>query len=158
MFNEFEYEGDMNIPNDPFQGLTKSKIYEIVSRDFVLPAKESRSISREYLIKVHQASIFRIRREQLLNFEATLSVEEQKKAPFFNVGYLLSRLNVLLQQQGMAPLGFTNNSQPDEPWFTRILRYLDRYNVLNGFKVKIRGSEPPLCLAGRMYHHFDLVL
>lgn len=149
MFNDFEDENPNNIP-DIFRGLTKTKIFEIVNRDWVLPSKYSRCTSKQYLYNVHAGTVFRVSKEILLNFEANLTVEETLKSAFYNIGFLLRKLELLQAQLGRPILGFQGAIQPDDEWFSRILRYLDQYNILGGFKQRVRNAQPPRCHSGRM--------
>lgn len=149
MFNQFEEENNANVP-DIFRGKSKSKVFDILEKDqhLVLGEKTDRANTLDYMYQVYRHEVFRITREELLQFESTLNNEEVTKAPFFNVGYLVERLNQLQIEQGRLPLGYMG--QPSEKHFTRVLRFLDRYNCLKAFKSKCRNSQPPHCLAGRM--------
>jgi hypothetical protein len=149
MYNDFEDREDANVP-DIFRGLTKNKVFDLVAREYVLPSKDSRSITKQYLYQVHQGEVFRITKEVLLGFEATLQTDDFIKTPFYNVGYLIQRLDILLQQTGRRQLGFPAGVQPDDKWFTRILRYLDQFNILGAFKSRVRNAQPPNSHAGRV--------
>lgn len=139
-------------PEEPieFRSATKSKIHEDVSRQYFLPDIDSRCCSRLYLIQVSRGDVFRVRRQDLLTFEVGLLAEMTTKSSFFNVSLLKERASIYLTQLGYPPFGFPVNTNPDEPWFTRVLRYIDPCNILGAFKVRIPGAPFPRCLAGRV--------
>lgn len=134
----------------PFQGMTKKKIYDILSREYVLPSVQSRCITKKYMFAIYNKEFFSVTREELLRFESSLSLEETKKSSFFNVSLLTWRLDKYLHLEEKKPLGFSEDTQADEAWFSRILRYLDPYNVLGGFTCRVKGSLAPKHSAGRL--------
>lgn len=81
MFNEYDQDNEDDVP-EIFRGMSKNKIHDNLSRIYVLPEKSSRCNSKLYYYNVHRDFVFRITKEELLNFEATLSAEELVKAPF----------------------------------------------------------------------------
>ena len=102
------------------------------------------------MIQVHLGAVFRIAREDLLNFEARLRVEEKMKASFFNMGILRQRADVLLEQSGQARFNFPDLTMPDESWFIRALRFIDPYNILQALRIMIHDSLLPRSDAGRV--------
>lgn len=149
MFNDFNEQEDENAP-EPFRGLTKKKIYDLLARELVLPSKDSRCITKNYLYRIHNREVFCITKEVLLGFEAALHIDDFIKTSFYNVGYLIQRLDILLEQTGRPRLGFSSMTQPDDKWFCRILRYLDQANILGAFKGRVRNAVIPDCHSGRV--------
>lgn len=133
-----------------FQGVSKSKIHEEVSKTYLLPDVDARCCTRSYLLQVFHGEVFRIRRQEILAFEVTLTSEQTQKSSFFNMNLLKERASAFLLQLGYAGFGFPNNTNPDESWFTRVLRYIDAYNVLGAFRLRVAGAPVPRCLAGRV--------
>lgn len=136
--------------------LSKSKIFELLGRTYFLPDKDSRCITRAYLVAVHTGAVYRVERTQLLNFEVDLTFQEKVKSSFFHMGILRQRADILLQQLGLLPFGFPNNTNADEGWFVRVLRMIDPYNILGAFKTRINDARLPRIPAGQLYfkiHH-----
>lgn len=149
MWNQEEAQGG-NAEPEPFRTMTKTKIYEMIGREFYLPNKECRCITRTYLIRVHQGTVFRISHQALLNFEVNISPEEKAKSMNFNIGMLRDKASALLELLGQREFGFDRNQNPEEGWFCRILRFIDQFNILNAFRVRVRNGERPLILPVRM--------
>jgi len=136
---------------EALRGLSKAKLYELVSRDYYLPNKECRCVSRGYLVSVHEGTVWRIRHTDLLQFELDLSIEEKIKSSFFNIGVLKDKANALLRLLNQREFGFPPILNPEETWFCRVLRKIDVWNVLRGFKCRVRGVPRPNILPVRMY-------
>ena len=66
------------------------------------------------------------------------------------VPHRLAKIEELLTQRNMAPLGFEPNSLPDENWAFRVIRYLDPANLCGAFKVPVRDSQLPDVRNSRM--------
>lgn len=132
-------------PDEPIEirDWTKSKLFTHLNDTFLLPDKDSRGVTRSYLVGVYTQENFRVERSVILQFESGISLAEQKKAVFYNVGLLVERLDRFLQQLQMPRLGFGTSVCPEEKWFTRILRYIDRTNVLGGFRMAIQHAPVP---------------
>jgi hypothetical protein len=147
MFNPVER---MN-PNEPpeIREWSKTKLHAHLSEQFCLPSRESRGVTRTYLVLVYQNQAFRITRQELLQFESTLTPAENRKTPFYCVSLLYERLNLLLPMLGLLPFAFPENCLPEEDWFSRILRWADRFNVLEAFQRRINGAPPPHIFAAR---------
>ena len=148
MLNQVE-EGRNEEP-EQLRSLSKSKIYELLNRNYFLPDKDSRCITRSYLVAVFNNTVYRVEREALLNFEVGLRFEEKVKSSFFHIGILRQRADTLLHQLGFLPFGFPNNTNADESWFVRVLRMIDPYNVLGAFKTRVNQSILPRTPSGQM--------
>lgn len=132
------------------RGLSKAALYKFVGSRFVLPDLDARCTTRPYLIRVQQGEVFRVSREDLLTFEARITSDETTKASFFHIGVLRERLDRFLELTNQPRFGFPPGSNPDDGWFVRILRYVDRSNILLGFKRAVANSQVPRNQAGRM--------
>lgn len=132
------------------RNMTKSQIFKLLSGTYFLPTFDSRALSRSYLLQVRRHAIFRIERHALLQFEATLELEHHAKKGSHNLTILVERLETLLQQLGERPLGFRPGCYPEECWVHRVVRFVDRSNLLEVFKLPIPGAIDPAILANRM--------
>lgn len=128
---------------------TKTQLFNRLTETYLLPSKESRGITRTYLVAVYEGRVFRIERSVLLQFESHLTMAEQRKSVFYNVGLLVERLERLLRLENQRPLGFTVGTSPEEVWFTRIVRYLDPTNILGAFRIAVQGAPVPDIFAAR---------
>lgn len=149
MFNDFEDGNVANIP-EALRSMNRHKTHLAVDREWPIGSKDARCNTKEFMYNVWNGTVYMIAREELLRFEAGLTPDEWQKASFFNISFLARKLNDLLVQRGMPPLGYPPGTQPDEEHFTRILRYTDRFNVLGGFKRRVTNAIPPVCFAGRV--------
>lgn len=135
---------------DQIRNMSKTQLYKFLSLELCLPDQESRCCTRSYLVKVFNREVYTVSRHELLIFEAQLRPDETIKSPFFNIGVLKSRLDRLLRAHGKLRLGYPSGTNADDHFFTRILRYEDPSNMLQGFRRSVRGHQLPMILPGRM--------
>lgn len=149
MFSSFPI---VNRSDEPAELRTQSKnqIYSLLKTQFMLPEKDSRGVTRSYLISVYKKQFYRVERSDLLAFESKLTLQEQVKNSTLSVSQIVIRMDALLRQLGEAPLGFSEFNCPDEQWCWRIARFLDRANLLNLYKSPVEGSAVPDIPAGRV--------
>ena len=138
MLNQYDRGAD----NEPaeIRQLTKSQLYKLLAAEWILPNKDSRGVTREYLAGVYQNQLFRVGRLELQQFEARLLFEDLARNSFFNMSVVLERLIALMTQLGLPPLGFNENVNPDETWVCRIARYIDQWNILRIFRRRVPGT------------------
>lgn len=135
-----------NVANDEpleIRELSKGKIYTQLAAQWFLPQKESRGVTRAYLVQVHRGQVFRVQRQAILEYECRLLPAELRKSAFYSVALLYDRLEAHLVELGYQPLGFSLTTLPEEEWFSRVLRYVDSHNVLEGFQGRVHGSPVP---------------
>lgn len=135
---------------DALRGMSKSKMYDMEARDYLLPSKESRCISKAYLIEVFRGTVFRVRNQEILAFEVNLTLEERMKASHFNLGVIKDKAAALLQMLGHQPFGFHGSNNPDEEWLSRVVRFIDPQNLLRGFRRRVANAPRPAILPMRM--------
>ena len=123
--------------------LSKAKIYTQLAANWFLPQKESRGVTRAYLVQVYRDQVFRVQRQVILEYESRLVPAESKKSSFYSVALLYDRMETYLHEMGQKPLGFSLTTLPEEDWFSRVLRYVDPYNVLEGFQARVNGAPVP---------------
>ena len=56
---------------------------------------------------------------------------------------IVERLNMLLQQIALPQLGFAEGIYPEESWVMRVVRYIDRVNLLGCYVRGIRNVVEP---------------
>ena len=117
MFNEVEHV-DEDRPAE-LRGLSKNQLYKLLNNEYLLPCKESRGVTSVWLVGVYRNQFFRVRRQDIQVFEATLSLEEAAKNSFFNLGAVMDRLRLLMPVLHLNPLGFADHVNPDEPWLNK---------------------------------------
>lgn len=145
MFIVHEAEEVENRANEPelFRPLTKHAIYKLLSNEFLLPAKDSRAVTRGYLSAVYRNEVFRVNRVDILTFEARLTTEDLVRTSFSCLLTSIDRLSRLLELQNHRGLGFRGSSLPDECWLYRIARFVDAYNLLGLFRRRIPNAPRP---------------
>lgn len=148
MYNPVEV-GD---PDEPVEirNLSKSKLYSLLEDELLLPSKESRGVTRAYLVQVYRRTVFTVNRRDIMHFEARLSLAEKRKNAFYCVSLLTEKLDILLPMLGLLPLGFPQNVSPEEDWFSRVLRYVDPFNLLEAFQRRVEGAAPPPIFLSRV--------
>ena len=148
MLNEVDV-GNANEPAE-IRGLSKCKLYKLLSNTYMLPCKESRGVTREYLVEVYRNTVFRVNRNEIQQFEANLMLDEQLKNSFFNLGVVMDRLALLMNILHFLPLGFNDHVKPDEAWISRVARFVDPFNILRVFRRRVRNAARPAITAARV--------
>ena len=137
------------------KNLSKNELYELVAEDYVLPPVSSKSVTREWLLKVRSGEVFRITHLEYKNFEFTLNKSHSRKVGIINNALLVKKLNDLLEDRGEPELGFTEFDLPEQNWLFKIARYIDKTNLLEFFE-SAPEQEPPLTdsspLVSRIYY------
>lgn len=149
MLNQVHVEPRAHEPPE-IRPLSKAKLHNQVSIRWFIAGKETRANSRAYLVGVYEGRFFRIEKAEILHFEAGLEVQDLERVGYHNITNLLGRLSMLVAQLGQAPLGFTPGSYPDESWVFRVVRFVDRSNLLGVFKRAIPNNVVPNIPAARM--------
>lgn len=151
MFNHFEEHDERNAYLPPeLRNQTKAQIYSALSTQYLLPAKDSRGVSKRYLARVFTHEVFRVGKVALLQFEATLTPEELQKHNFLSVSIMVAKSNQLLLMLNQPQLGFEAGSFPDESWMIRIIRFIDGYNILGFYKRPVNNFRRPNILASEV--------
>lgn len=150
MLNEpNQQDGRLDEPEE-LRLLTKSQLHKLLCTQFLLPAKECRAMTRQYLVKVHRGEVLRVDRMEILTFEAALTQEQMARIGSNNVTILVQRITLFLDQQALQPFGFLPGCYPEEGWIYRVARFLDRANVLGIFRLPIPDTPLPRIQASRM--------
>lgn len=140
-----ELLGDLPQPDESLEtrNLEKKELYDMVTAIWCLPPYTSKGVTREYLLQVHSAQVFRVNTNELRRFEVELTKDSLKKVGAINNALLVKKLNILLAEQGNRTLGFTEFEIPESNWLFRVARYIDQTNLLEIFERPVR-PEPPL--------------
>lgn len=125
------------------KNLDKNELYELISKEYMLPPINSKGTTREYLLQVKDGEVFRVTHRDHKAFEYTLDKDQQKKVGVINNALLVRKLNTLLRLHGEKELGFTEYNLPDQNWLYKVARYIDRTNLLEFFE-RAAFPEPPL--------------
>ena len=125
------------------KNLDKNELYELVSKEYMLPPILSKGMTREYLLQVREGDVFRVTYRDYKDFEYTLDKDQQKKIGVVNNALLVRKLNLLLRFHEEKDLGFTEYNLPDQNWLYKVARYIDRTNLLEFFERTV-FPEPPL--------------
>jgi hypothetical protein len=137
------------------KNLSKNELYEIIAEEYLLPPVSSKSVTREYLLKVRNGEVFRITHNDYKNFEFTLNKSHSRKIGIINNALLVKKLNDLLEDREEPELGFTEYDLPEQNWLYKIARYIDKTNLLEFFE-SAPQAEPPLTdsspLVSRIYY------
>lgn len=134
---------------------TKTQLYDLLKSKYILPDRESRGVSRQYLVAVYEGLVMRVERGVLLSFEANLDLSHLVKAGPVSISTVLRKLDTLQYQISARPLGFPDSGLPDEEWLWRIARYLDTNNILGLFRKKFMAVHCPTfsCHVCKLFNH-----
>ena len=122
--------------------LTKLEIYESVEHTWDLPSFSCKAMTREYLLRVKHDEVFRVDKEVMRKFDFGLSKKQNRKMAIVNLGYVVRKLKVLMNEKKMKELGFEEWDAPDQVWLMRIARYIDQENVLELFEEALVAAPP----------------
>lgn len=124
------------------KSLDKNELYELISKTYMLPPVNSKGITREYLLQVHEGDVFRVTHRDHKEFEFRLEKEQQRKVGVVNNALLVRKLNLLLRMHNEKDLGFTEYNLPEQGWLYKAARYIDRTNLLEFFAQPVMPEEP----------------
>lgn len=143
---------EQNLGNDPeeLRGHSKNQIYKLLSAQYILPDKEARGVTKAYLIQIYRNQVFRVQRNEIMEYEAHLRLEDNLKSAFASLPLSVTKLNIHLRLLGHLETGFSALVYPDEVWLSRVIRFTDPYNVIGYFKSRILNAPLPDSIAGRM--------
>lgn len=108
--------------------LTKKKLHERLSIDWFLPPNEARGVTRIYLVQVFRGQVFRVPLLEMQHFMADLHKDHMKKAPYINSLDAKIKVQALLRERNMPPLGYPDSVVPEEDWLFQVARKLDQNN------------------------------
>lgn len=138
---EANAEGNPNEPAE-IRGLNKKELHEYMHETWHLPPYNARGVTRAYLVQVYTGRVFRVNDVELKQFLANLTKKMVKKVPFINSTDVKAKVEMILQELGLPPLGYPPNIIPDETWLLNVARYVDRSNIAAIFKKDIPNSDP----------------
>lgn len=119
-------------PDEPpeTRDLTKKKLHEKLSEQWFLPSNEARGVTRVYLMQVHRHQVFRVPLLEMQHFMANLIPKDHmKKAPYINSLDVKIKVEGLLRELNMPPLGYPEGIVPEEEWLFQVARKLDQNNA-----------------------------
>ena len=88
----------------------------MLSADYFLPPRDSRGVSRTYLVSVYTHKYFRIGNIGLKKFMAELTPSQLKKAVFITKAETHYKVEQLLRETGKKELEFKSGLIPDGAW------------------------------------------
>jgi hypothetical protein len=125
-----------NRDDEPLElrGISKNKVYDLLAERYCLPERESRAITRDYLLRVHSGKVLRIGLNEMGLFKAKITPKLMKRAKYVNGADAAAKLNSLLKERGEPELGFTREAMPDNDWLFHVARFLDPSNTAGLFQ------------------------
>lgn len=82
--------------------------------------------------------VFRVEILELSKFLAGLAPNQLVKASFTCKWEVYTKIDRLLQEQGLPGLGFERGLTPDGDWLYKVARWVDPFNVCCLFRVALR--------------------
>lgn len=130
---------ESNQPRTARPQLSKKKAYDRLDDYFYLPPRDCRGVTHAYLAKVAKGDVFTVDRHDIARFLADLKPYQLKQAPHCCRYEAFFKLEALLKERGLKPLGFDGNQVPDGGWLYPVLRYVDQENLSGVF---IKALKP----------------
>jgi hypothetical protein len=121
--------------------LSKSKIYRQLTEEYYLPDKNCRAISRDYLVGVYTNKYFRVKISDFKKFTADLTPRMMKRTAHTTNQEMVEKLEALLKEYKLSPLGFKKGSLPDSEWLSLVTRVIDPCNAADLFKLPVCKPE-----------------
>lgn len=155
-----DLSSEMPRPEEGLETRDKQKIdlYRFVSSNYVLPTINSKGVTRDYLLGVHNGTFFRVTCPELKRFEFDLTEKQTKRVGVLNNGFIVKKLNLFLANQQKCPLGFSEFDPPEQNWLFRIARFIDKHNVLELFEDAVIAPDRGLQNSSHLYRvHFGRI-
>lgn len=137
-----QHQGNENEPPE-VRGLSKHQLYNQLAEQYLLPAYDSKGVNRTYLVGVFSNNYLRIPLMEWKRFEINLTPNQIKRNNLVNLSYMLRKVNGILRERGMNPLGFPDFIIPEESWLVNVARFIDRKNVMEFFSVELTPLGQP---------------
>ena len=134
---------------EALKSLSKHSLYKMLSADYFLPPRDSRGVSRTYLVGVYTHKYFRVGNIELKKFMAELTPFELKKAVFIIKAETHYKVEQLLRETGKNELGFKSGLIPDDVWLYQMARYIDKYNTADIFEIAVCSPSILMLIARR---------
>lgn len=117
---------------------TKRKLYEHLQDIYYLPPCDSRGVNRAYLDQVKMQSVFVVDRWEMARFLAELTHSQLKRVAHTSKYEAYAKVERLLAERQLRPLGFKDGLVPDGMWIYNVARYLDQENVAGLFQTALK--------------------
>ena len=117
--------------------LSKKALHKMLDLIYFMPPLIAKGTTRDYLLKVHRAQVFRVHLLELRQFEVRLTPEMNKRVGLMNNCFLARKANVLLRSKNLPELGCDEFDPPDENWLYRVVRFIDPSNILGFFEAAV---------------------
>ena len=131
--------------------LSKQQLYDSLKDTYLLPGIDSKGVNRVYLVQVFTGMVFRLTKQEWKRFDVDLTTRMTKRNNLVNMLYVLRKLNTLMEERMMRPLGFPDFVIPEEKWLSHIVRFVDRKNVLEFFEEAANPMANPQCLSEQVH-------
>lgn len=131
--------------NEPevIKALSKHSLYKMLSAKYFLPPRNSRGVSRTYLVGVYTHKYFRIEHIEMKRFMVELTPNLLKKTIHTTKAETHYKIEQLLRETGMKELGFKSGLIPDGVWLYQMARYIDQYNAADIFEYSLSNPINP---------------
>jgi hypothetical protein len=123
----------------------KKTQYAILADTYFLPPVRSTGLSKKYLDKVEQGSVFRVQNSEIQMFLAGLKPSHMTRAAFTSKSVAYSKIDRLLRECGEPGLGFEEGLLPDGDWLYKVARFVDRANLAELFTTALPVPKPLDC-------------
>jgi hypothetical protein len=121
--------------------LSKSKIYKQLAEEYYLPDRACRAISRDYLVGVHTGKYFRAKLLDFKKFTADLTPRLMERTTHTTNQEMVEKLEALLKEHKLFPLGFKGGLLPDSEWLSQVARFIDPCNAADLFNLPVCKPE-----------------
>jgi len=105
---------------------------------YYLPPLASKGVTKAYLQKAMAKSVLLVDRQRMARFLADLAPSQLAKVEFCSKIEMYTKLEKLLAEQKLKPLGFADGVIPDGAWLQHIVRFIDPQNLCGMFRTSLK--------------------
>jgi len=109
-----------------------------LQEDFYLPPLRSKGMTRTYLQKAVDKSVFLVDRQRMARFLADLAPSQLVKVEFSSKVEMHTKLEKILAERKLKPLGFDDGVIPDGTWLQHVVRFVDQENLGCMFRTALK--------------------
>jgi hypothetical protein len=116
----------------------KYKLYMQLQEDFYLPPLRSKGVTKIYLQQAIDRSVFLVDRQRMARFLADLPPSKLAKVEHSSKLEIFLKLQTILAERKLKPLGFAEGVIPDGTWLLHVARFIDEENMSCIFRMDLK--------------------
>lgn len=126
--------------HEAIRTLDKPEAHKRVSEEWFIPEYTAHCMSRQLLNDYMMGNIYRIPAAAMAHFWADLPPDAKAVTNFFSTEIAFLKIQRLLADEGLLPIGMTADDLPNRDFIIQVLRYLDRKNISFCFRSRVPNA------------------